>query len=781
MAQQLIQNAQSGETGLSSRTKINENFTELYNLFQAPDVEQIQLYDPQEAYLAGNVFVTYSSQNEPFLQEAIYRCAVNAAPGESPETNPEKWIYQGAVAGSIPVESIIDLQNQLNQCVHISGNEQIEGIKNFAEGMLQLSKGSGIATDFIIPRDGNSFTWVGGSTLERLSRNCQEGTCITIFFTGATTIRHLAGAGTDPNFIQIFNVAALDYTTKAGDYIDFIQLQDYWCINVSEVLFKKSGTDIVPVSTNNKLKINDLYLNNIKSFDTIPIRFYKNDGTTVALQLTINTAVQLQLYGRLMLDQGAQVSVANDIEVGSDGNTFLITGNGTLNRLSINGIDAGMVVHLLFSGNVTITNKYAVFNGTYKSFAFSDNLDYTTLAGELITFIFCNDGYWHTDKKSVAVAGHNHDDLYYTIDETDQAILDSAETRTSIGDLLYNANAAGALSSDFWFAVVSSTRKILEKLNGQTLKTLIQTAVRSQGSNIASANDIILAFGYNAFFVTGTTQINRISNGDIWAGYQALLIFNESLTIANNVTSGSNYQTIVTHTGTDYTTSIGEVVAVMYMSDEKWYITGTSKVSASTALGFTPVNEDLAAYTEKITIADNDKIFLNDSEDSNTPKYNLFSVIKSTLKTYFDSLYAAIGNLILTALSTTETVNGITANFTAADTVAFGDICYINSSGQAKLAKADAIANANATLMAAGTITATNSGIFLLYGRAKRTGWSWTVGSANFLFLSTTGTTGNTLTQTAPAATNNVVQIVGFPVSATEIMFNPNLVQVEHV
>lgn len=63
-------------------------------------VENAQVFDPnrEEGYKAGNVYVSYvnpNSEDPLFLQEALYRCDADASKGESPESHPEKWIYQG--------------------------------------------------------------------------------------------------------------------------------------------------------------------------------------------------------------------------------------------------------------------------------------------------------------------------------------------------------------------------------------------------------------------------------------------------------------------------------------------------------------------------------------------------------------------------------------------------------------------------------------------------------------------------------------------------------------
>ena len=57
----------------------------------------------------------------------------------------------------------------------------------------------------------------------------------------------------------------------------------------------------------------------------------------------------------------------------------------------------------------------------------------------------------------------------------------------------------------------------------------------------------------------------------------------------------------------------------------------------------------------------------------------------------------------------------------------------------------------------------------LIRGYYLNTSWSFTPGSV--LYLSVTG---GSITQTQPSGGNNIVRIVGFAISATEIYFNPS-------
>ena len=64
-----------------------------------------------------------------------------------------------------------------------------------------------------------------------------------------------------------------------------------------------------------------------------------------------------------------------------------------------------------------------------------------------------------------------------------------------------------------------------------------------------------------------------------------------------------------------------------------------------------------------------------------------------------------------------------------------------------------------------------------MYGIARQDTWAWTVGG--LVYLTITGTTTNTLSQTAPVGNTDVVQVLGVATHADRMMFMPNLAQVE--
>lgn len=124
--------------------------------------------------------------------------------------------------------------------------------------------------------------------------------------------------------------------------------------------------------------------------------------------------------------------------------------------------------------------------------------------------------------------------------------------------------------------------------------------------------------------------------------------------------------------------------------------------------------------------------------------------------------------------------SGIIISLTANENQAFGDLVYLTSTPKAAIADADAIATAVVVAMAIATITANNAGLYLLMGVARNDAWNWTIGGK--IYLSTTGTTGNTLTQTAPSGTDDCIVEVGVALSADSIFFNPTIQAiVEHI
>lgn len=162
-----------------------------------------------------------------------------------------------------------------------------------------------------------------------------------------------------------------------------------------------------------------------------------------------------------------------------------------------------------------------------------------------------------------------------------------------------------------------------------------------------------------------------------------------------------------------------------------------------------------------------------DDDTMATASVNTVASSEST-KAYVD----ANGGFVNSTPASDHQASGIKTQLTAAADLAFGDAGYIASTGKVALIDADAIASMSAVVMCADATIATDAtGNFLLFGVARDDTWNWTVGG--LIYGTVTGTTGNTLSQTAPTGVDDVIQIMGVATHADRMLFNPQLMQIE--
>ena len=117
-----------------------------------------------------------------------------------------------------------------------------------------------------------------------------------------------------------------------------------------------------------------------------------------------------------------------------------------------------------------------------------------------------------------------------------------------------------------------------------------------------------------------------------------------------------------------------------------------------------------------------------------------------------------------------HTSDGLKVAMVAAEALAFGDVCYLNSSGKWAKADASAATTSRALAMCAdSTISLDATGNFLLFGFARDDTWTWTVGGEIYL-----SETAGALTQTAPTTASSVTQVMGIAIHADRMYFKPS-------
>ncbi|HOR65973.1 MAG TPA: hypothetical protein PLE18_14050, partial [Candidatus Sumerlaeota bacterium] len=166
-----------------------------------------------------------------------------------------------------------------------------------------------------------------------------------------------------------------------------------------------------------------------------------------------------------------------------------------------------------------------------------------------------------------------------------------------------------------------------------------------------------------------------------------------------------------------------------------------------------------------------------------TPAYdtNLYRYNDNILKTddAFDAASLKIGgtevinssgNGVLNATPASAGVSGEVVTLTAGENLVFGEVCYAKSDGKYWKANGASADTMPAVVMAAGTISASSAGSFLLRGYARNDSWSaLTIGGQVWVSAGSAGA----FTQTQPAGSGNLVQNIGYATAAKTIYFDP--------
>ncbi len=232
---------------------------------------------------------------------------------------------------------------------------------------------------------------------------------------------------------------------------------------------------------------------------------------------------------------------------------------------------------------------------------------------------------------------------------------------------------------------------------------------------------------------------------------------------------------------------------LLVMVDDPGGTPATQKVTfGNAAAAMVPMA--IVAAAAKATPVDADSIGIVDSEASNVLKETTFTQLKAFLKTYFDTLYTTAAAAIAAvkagyvldenasigldpAGSADGKFTGITITGTAGYTQAFGDLVYkdpTDSRWEAVDVNAAAGADGDARGTLAMVVSAGTDGTactLLLYGAIRA--------DAKFPALTINGPvyaseTAGEVTQTQPATTDAVIRVVGFALTADEILFQPS-------
>jgi hypothetical protein len=222
------------------------------------------------------------------------------------------------------------------------------------------------------------------------------------------------------------------------------------------------------------------------------------------------------------------------------------------------------------------------------------------------------------------------------------------------------------------------------------------------------------------------------------------------------------------------------------------YNPSTGKVTATGFIGALTGTADTATVATTVTITDNEStnetnaIVFTAGGDVDGGNLGLESDGNLTYNPSTGTIAATelslAGSAHLDSSPADETVSGITATFTAGETLVRGEVVYFKAS-DSKMWKA--VATATGTMpvvaMAAADISADATGVFLLQGFLQDNGTfpAYTVGGTLYAPEAETSSQ-NVPEQTAPDSDGDFVQVLGFAVTANSVYFNPSNDVIEH-
>lgn len=100
-----------------------------------------------------------------------------------------------------------------------------------------------------------------------------------------------------------------------------------------------------------------------------------------------------QAGGRLQYKQGANVSSANNLTLGGDGNVFIITGAVQINLINTTGWQNGSVIYLQFASTPTVKDNQTA-SGSNATIRLVGATDFTATADDLLVLVLISGTWW---------------------------------------------------------------------------------------------------------------------------------------------------------------------------------------------------------------------------------------------------------------------------------------------------------------------------------------------------------------------------------------------------
>ena len=357
---------------------------------------------------------------------------------------------------------------------------------------------------------------------------------------------------------------------------------------------------------------------------------YNTDGTLIGNRTITGAGNYLAISGaRVELSKGANVASANDLTLGSDGNTFLITGTTQINAITTTNWQAGSFVLLLFGGSITVKHNTSGGAGTAKIFL-SNSIDFSAVSNDVLLLFYDGTQWQEVARKNSGTSGGIDDVLAKAQNFTANRTINSASFGLTISatgattPLAITAIAATALT----VSTSSGLPALFVKNPSSTNTVEDMLTLRRQTSGAAGGNGI----GGRLRFQLERSGSSAADAGSLdWVFDDASATPHSSLRFNTNDTQVGNYSgrqvnttdatptTLQTHAITDETAGMLEVFLVGKSTGTAGKITGkkivgyrkdggTLTLDSLTTILADVVTGDLTTATWTITTSSNNII-----------------------------------------------------------------------------------------------------------------------------------------------------------------------------
>jgi hypothetical protein len=216
--------------------------------------------------------------------------------------------------------------------------------------------------------------------------------------------------------------------------------------------------------------------------------------------------------------KGTDIASATNITIGTSGNTFDVTGTTTIQHFDNANWVVGSIISLQFDGVVTLTHNSGGLSGNQTNILLSGDINYTTVAGDVLTFLLHDSTSWQEISKNTiggTMTSHIIPDTnaVYDIGSASYKIrhLFLSDNSLHIGDVSISRTSANTLTCNgTWVGNVTGNLTGNTSGTAATVTTAAQPAITSVGTltSLTSSGTITGNLTGN---VTGNTSGTALS------------------------------------------------------------------------------------------------------------------------------------------------------------------------------------------------------------------------------------------------------------------------------